>query len=221
MKIPKYLRQAKSFLIVGLIALLQWPSLKAQTVEKDPRELVSFGVKAGLNYANVWDAQGQDFRANSRFGFAGGIFLGIPFGKTFGFQPECLVSQKGFQGTGTLFEAPCSFSRTSTYLDFPLQLQLKPTIYTTILFGPQYSYLLNVKNVYSNGINSYAQEQEFKNDNIRKNTLGFVAGADINVKHVVISGRIGWDFLSNNGDGTTSTPRYKNRWIQFTLGYKV
>ncbi|MEO5643553.1 MAG: porin family protein [Bacteroidia bacterium] len=196
-------------------------SLKAQDADEDPRGNFSFGMKAGLNYSNVWDEQGQDFRADGKAGFAGGVFFAIPAGRYLGVQPEVLVSQKGFKGSGTLFGSPYSFARTTTYIDIPLQFQLKPLQALSIVVGPQYSFLMHQKDVYTYGANSTAQEQEFNNDNIRKNILGFVAGADINIKHVVVSGRMGWDFQNNNGDGTSFTPRYKNRWIQFTVGFRI
>lgn len=195
--------------------------LRAQDDDIDPRDKFAFGVKAGMNYSNVWDEQGQDFRANAKVGFAGGLFFGIPIGRYLGFQPELLFSQKGFQASGTLSDSPYSFTRTTSYLDIPLQLQIKPIEYFTILFGPQYSYLLHEKNVYTWGANSSSQEQAFNNDNIRKNILGFAAGADINIAHVVVSARMGWDFQTNNGDGTSSTPRYKNKWLQLTVGFKI
>lgn len=195
-------------------------TLKAQS-DVDPRETFAFGVKAGLNISNVWDEKGQDFRADSKAGFAGGIFFGIPIGTYLGFQPEALISQKGFQGSGTLVGYPYSFTRTTTYLDIPLQLQIKPVPFFTVVAGPQYSYLIHEKNVYTFGDNSNVQEQSFNNDNIRKNIFGFVAGADILISHVVVSGRMGWDLQNNNGDGTSTTPRYNNRWIQLTVGFKI
>lgn len=211
----------KLIIIISVLSMGVMTSLKAQDADTDSRGDFIFGMKAGVNYSNVWDEQGQDFRADARLGFAGGIFFGIPIGKFLGIQPELLVSQKGFQGTGTLSGSPYSFSRTTTYIDVPLQFQLKPLEVLTIVAGPQYSYLVHEKNVYTYGANSAVQEQEFANDNIRKNILGFVAGADINISHVVVSGRFGWDFQTNKGDGTSSTPRYKNKWIQLTVGFRI
>jgi hypothetical protein len=210
----------KKFILLAAAAICVAGNISAQT-ESTSREKMSFGIKGGINYSNVWDEQGQDFKADAKLGFAGGFFLGIPIGKTIGFQPEILISQKGMQASGTLLGSSYSFRRTTTYLDIPLQLQVKPSEMLTILAGPQYSYLLNERNVYTWGLNSTAQEQEFDNDNIRKNVLGFVAGVDLNFSQVVMSGRLGWDFQTNNGDGSSSTPRYKNRWLQFTIGYKI
>lgn len=208
----------KKMLIIGMFSLTAMTTINAQD---DNGSDLTFGLKAGMNYSNVWDEKGQDFVADSKLGFAGGAFLGIPFGEFLGFQPEVLISQKGLQATGTLMGSPYSYTKTTTYLDIPLQLQLRPTEFLSILVGPQYSYLMNQKTVYTYGLNSIEQEQEFSNDNYRKNILGFVAGADINISHIVVSGRMGWDFQTNHGDGSSSTPRYKNKWVQLTIGFKI
>lgn len=188
---------------------------------QDKREKVDFGFKAGINLSNVWDSEGQEFKADSKIGFAGGVYMGIPIGKIIGIQPEVLISQKGFKGSGSLLGFPYSTSRTTTYIDIPLQLQIKPSEFIHIVIGPQFSYLLNQKDKYTFGSNSQEQEKEFENDNIRKNILGFVAGLDILYENLVISGRVGRDLQNNNGDGSSTTPRYKNQWLQFTLGVKI
>jgi hypothetical protein len=186
----------------------------------DRREDFVFGIKAGSNYSNVWDESGDDFVANGKFGLVGGAFLGIPLGKYIGIQPEVLVSQKGFKGSGSipLFGA-YEYTRTTTHLDIPLQIQLKPSEFFTIVAGPQYSYLLSEKREFTSGGSIYADEEQFENDNIRKNTLGVVGGIDINISNFVISGRAGWDLQNNNGDGSSSDPNYKNHWFQLTAGY--
>jgi hypothetical protein len=191
------------------------------TFGQDRRERIEFGGKLGLNYSNVWDSRGDEFRADAKTGFVGGIFLGIPIGQFLGIQPEVLFSQKGFQGSGMLLNNPYTFKRTTSYVDIPLQVQLKPAPFLTLLAGPQFSYLLHQKDRYTFGANSNEQEQEFENDNIRKNILGFVAGADFIYNFLVVSGRVGWDFQNNAGDGSSTTPRYKNQWLQLTVGAKI
>lgn len=211
----------KILIITGLILFTFSTMLQAQYYGPDTRENMRFGIKAGANLANVWDAVGEDFRADPKLGFAGGIFLEIPIGKFVGFQPALMYSQKGFKGDGTLLGSPYSLTRTTSYVDAPLLLQIKPSPFFTVALGPQYSYLINEKNVYSYGANSVEQEQAFDNDNIRKNVLGFLTGVDVNFSNFVISGRVGWDFQTNHGDGSSSTPRYKNRWLQLTAGLKI
>jgi hypothetical protein len=186
----------------------------------DRRDSIEMGVKAGVNVSNVWDSEGEEFTADSKAGYAVGVFVGIPIGHFLGFQPEVLISQKGFKGSGTLLGFPYATTRTTTYLDIPLQVQLKPIEILTIVAGPQFSYLLKQKDSYTFGGVTTDQEEEFNNENARDNILGFVVGADLFISHLVLSGRLGWDFQDNHGDGTSSTPRYKNRWMQFTVGYK-
>lgn len=185
----------------------------------DTRSNFVLGAKLGTNLSNVYDSEGEDFVADSKFGFVAGGFLTIPLGKLFAIQPEVLFSQKGFKGEGTLLGSSYSFERTTDYLDVPLYLAFRPIEYLSIVAGPQFSYLLKEKNEFTGAISS-SQEEAFNNDNIRKNTLAFIGGVDVNIDKLVIGARAGWDLKENKGDGTSETPRYKNYWYQLTLGYK-
>ncbi len=188
--------------------------------ETDSREKFFFGLKGGTNYSNVYDRAGENFAADSKFGFVGGVFLTIPIGKYVGIQPEILFSQKGFKGSGTLLGSSYALTRTTNYIDVPLMISIKPAPGISLMAGPQFSYLLKQKDEFETAITTNEQIQEFENDNIRKNTLGFIGGIDFNFDHVVLGTRVGWDIKHNNGDGTQTTPRYKNVWLQATLGFR-
>lgn len=193
---------------------------KAQVTPVDQRANLGFGFKAGINISNVYDTQGEDFEADSKVGFAGGVFLAIPFGTYFGFQPEILYSQKGYQSTGSLLGTTYGMTRTTNFIDVPLLFSFKPLASVNFVAGPQYSYLISRRDVFTNGTSTIAQEKEFENENLRKNILCFTGGIDLTMKNLVVSGRAGWDFQNNHGDGTSNTPRYKNMWYQLTLGYR-
>jgi hypothetical protein len=210
----------KLILMMAAIAFIANGS-NAQGTSSDTRDQIQFGAKIGANLSNVYDSQGQDFVADSKIGVAGGVFLALPIGKYIGIQPELLFSQKGFKGSGTILGSSYSFTRTTSYIDIPILLAIKPIPMLTILVGPQYSYLLKQKDSFDNAILSGSQEQQFDNDNIRKNTLCATGGVDINLNPIVIGARVGWDFQQNNGDGTSTTPRYKNMWYQLTIGFKL
>ncbi len=186
----------------------------------DNRTKVSFGVKGGINLSNVYDSEGDDFVADSKVGFALGGFVTIPLGRQFGIQPEILFSQKGFKSTGTFLGSSYEMTRTSNFIDVPILLAFKPVESVSILFGPQFSYLSKQTDDFEGGTISSTQEEEFSNANLRKNTFGLTGGADFNIDHLVIGVRAGWDLKTNNGDGTSDTPRYKNMWYQATLGYR-
>ena len=182
---------------------------------------ILFGLKAGANYSNQYDSKNENFTSDSKLGFAGGAYLNFPLGSSIGFQPEILISQKGFKASGKLLGSSYNLTRTTSYIDVPLMLSIKPVQFLTIVLGPQYSYLLKQKDVFTNNTFTTAQNQEFNNDNIRKNILGITGGVDLNIKNATVGLRIGRDFQNNNGDGTSSTPRYKNAWVQATLGLRV
>lgn len=206
---------------ISIILLLLIASKPVQAQIEDNRELLSFGLKAGLNLSNVWDSKGEDFVADPKYGVAGGAFVSLPLGKYLGFQPELMISQKGFKGSGSLLGFTYSNTRTTTFLDVPLLVQFKPIQYLSILAGPQFSYLLKEKNVYTFGSNSTEQEQQFNNEDPRNNILGFVVGLDLNVDMLVISARAAWDFQTNNKNSVSTTPRYKNQLVQLTVGFRI
>jgi len=207
------------FLLIITVIFISSNQCQAQD-GPDFRKQLMFGLKAGVNSSNVYDATGEAFIANQKYGFAGGAFLSIPIGKFLGIQPEVLYSQKGFQATGNFLGSPYNLTRTTSYIDVPLLIAIKPASFLTLLAGPQFSYLLTQKDVLTNSSTSSQQEQEFKNDNIRKNILCFLGGVDFNFNHLVLGARAGWDLANNNGDGTSTTPRYKNVWLQATVGVR-
>jgi hypothetical protein len=209
----------KIFLLLIIIACIVH-NANAQGKGRDLRSRLLFGLKVGANISNVYDTKGENFRADPKAGLATGGFLAIPIGRYLGIQPEILFSQKGFQTSGINQGNNYYMSRTTSYLDIPLFVAFKPLSIMTLLAGPQYSYLLKRRDVFSNETMTVDQQNQFDNDNIRKNILCFVGGVDFNLRHVVLSARTGWDVQRNNGDGTSTMPRYKNVWFQATVGYR-
>ncbi len=205
-------------IIVGIAFVINVGN--AQDNKTDLRSKLMFGLKAGFNYANVYDAKGEAFNSNPKIGLATGAFIAIPIGRYIGIQPELLFSQRGFRATGIILGSTYDFTRTSNYIDVPMLFAFKPSEFLTLLAGPQYSYLIKQKDVFANATTSIQQEQEFSNANIRKNMLCFTGGMDITLKRFVFTARVGWGIQNNNGDGTSNTPRYKDFWYQTTVGYR-
>lgn len=198
--------------LLVLFALLS-VSLQAQN-------RISIGAKAGLNISNIYDSEGNTYSADAKTGYAAGGFLHIPLGGFFGIQPEVMFSQKGYLTSGSPLGLDYSTSCTSNYLDIPILFAIRPLGLATLLIGPQYSYLLKQTTNVVTPVSNTTVVDEFTNDNIRRNTLGLVIGADVSLFQFVVSGRVAWDLYDNNGDGTSTTPRYKNVVGQLTLGYR-
>ena len=210
----------KKVILVFAFATFIFGSIFAQKSSADFREKLTFGVKAGANLSNVYDSQGEQFNADPKLGLAAGVFVALPLGKYFGIQPEILFSQKGYKGSGSILGSDYSFSYTSNYIDVPLLLAFKPISLSTVVVGPQYSFLVKDNYAFNSALINVDQEYEFENDNIRKNTLSILGGIDFNLNSIVIGTRVGWDLQANKGDGTSETPRYKNIWYQATIGFR-
>ncbi|MBA3664923.1 MAG: PorT family protein [Bacteroidetes bacterium] len=212
----------KIFLLINLLAIL---SITAQEAEprketKDSRNRLHLGIKMGSNLSNVYDEQG-DFSPSSKYGLVAGGFLNIPVGKYVGIHPEVLYSQKGFKASGKYLGTSYDLVRTTSYVDVPLMLALKPLRQLTFVAGPNYSYLIRQKDVFLNGTDSSIKSEDFQHDDVRTNVLGAVIGADINIWNIVLSARYGFDVLSNYKNGNSGTPRYKNVWLQGTIGFRI
>ncbi len=205
--------------LLMLIALFVFAGTgMAQT--SDFSEKISIGVKAGANISNVYDTQGDEFDADAKLGFAAGAFVQIPLGRFLGFHPEILFSQKGYQGSGSILGSDYNYTRTTNFIDVPLLIALKASPFVTFLVGPQYSYLVSQKYYLHTALGDVTEEEHFENENLLKNTLSVTGGFDINLNSIIIGARAGWDITNNKGDGTSTTPRYKNMWYQATVGYR-
>jgi len=218
----------KKIFLTAITLLLLTNQLEAQGISgskgdnvTDLRKRLMFGAKGAVNYSKVYDTRGESFNVEPKLGLAVGMFLAIPIDKYLGIQPEILISQRGFKATSTLLGSTFNLKRTATYIDVPILFAFKPDEFITLLAGPQYSYLAFQKDVFTKANTTIEFLESFKNSNVRKNTLCFTAGFDMTLKHIVVSARAGWDILNNNGDGTATSPRYKNTWYQFGVGYRI
>lgn len=209
----------KKIIIVIAFGIITATNFNAQNAA-DNRNAVTFGVKAGTNYSNVYDSTTEDFVAGGKFGFVAGAFVAIPLGKFIGIQPEILFSQKGFKSAGMYLGSTYEMTRTTNFIDVPLLFAVKPIDNITLLFGPQFSYLMKQKDEFIGGNISSTQQQDFDNNDITKNIMGLIGGVDFNMNNLVFGLRAGWDIKTNEGDGNSSTPRYKNQWLQATVGFR-
>ena len=74
-------------------------------------------------------------------------------------------------------------------------------------------------NVDNRFLDSTVITQQFHNQDLRKANIGVVGGIDINILHMVLSGRVGTD-LQKNTTNNTLAPSYKNIWGQVGVGFR-
>lgn len=196
-----------AFALLSATAVAQtMTSTTNEPYNMDAREELKVGIKAGINYSNVYSESGDDYVADGKVGFAGGVFVSIPLNQLIGIQPELLYSQKGFKTEGTFFDGKV----TSNHLDLPVHLQIKPTENISLLVGPQLSYLLSTK--YEIDGLSLVDEEDLEDENNRA-TFGISAGVDFTVQNFLISARGSWDLSKFNKDNSTSDINYKKSII--------
>jgi hypothetical protein len=213
-------RKIKSYFPISLLFIFFFSSGFSQITNDDYRSKISLGFKGGINIANVFDTDGEDFISNNRVGLAAGAFLHLPIGSLIGIQPEIMFSQKGFNGEGSLLGIDYEFSRTSNFIDLPILFAFKPIGGFTLFAGPQYSYLLSTsENISTDGL-SLENTQEFENQDLRNNLLGFATGFDINLNQIIVGFRASWDLMQNSSDGSSEAPRYRNAVYQITAGFR-
>jgi hypothetical protein len=98
-----------------------------------------YGVKAGLNFANVTNA--SSVNSSSRTGFHVGAFMAPPSKGIFGSRTEIIYSRQGYNyktGTNT-------GNVNLDYIVLPQYLAINITKYVQIHVGGQIAYLLNAK----------------------------------------------------------------------------
>ncbi|RSK23868.1 porin family protein [Hymenobacter metallilatus] len=158
----------------ALLATLAVTETKAQSIR--------FGLKGGGNLSNLSGDLTDEDRYENKVGFHGGAMLNIGLLDD-GFlsvQPEVLFSQKGFkfaenQAFG-LYQY--SGSRTYNYIDVPVLLKINADGFY-FEAGPQYSYLMKVKDETKRSINgtvfnTYSGTTDLSN--VNRNEIGYAAG---------------------------------------------
>lgn len=208
------------FLFTLITSVNNAQGINTKKEEEDLRADQHFGIRVGVNNSIVYDETGEEFNAEPKDGFAGGVFLSLPISKLLGVRPELLISQKGFHATGKVLGNKYDLNRITTYLDFPFLIELKPIRMLTLVAGPQYSYLLLQLDKIKNDDNTKILEVEFKKDEARRNIISAAMGFDLNINHFVFSWRYNFDLQKNSDAGSLDTPRYKNMWLQATAGLR-
>jgi hypothetical protein len=178
---------------------------------------VRFGVKAGVNIANIIKDDGNNnFNTDAKTGFNVGVTADIPLAAGIAFTPEVLFSQKGYKLTNNFGE----YSQTTNFIDIPILASIRLASPLNLVVGPQVSFLMSTKNKFQTGYGSVEDVNE-NSDKFKKSLLGGVIGARYDLtQNVDIHARYALDFQKNNENGTSNTPEFKNQVWSFGLGYK-
>jgi len=134
--------------------------------------LAQFGIKAGVNFANVTNA--SEINSGSESGFMAGIFLAPPSTGVMGFRTELIFSRQGYSyktntNTGVV---------NLDYILLPQLMQINITKFFSIQLGAQMAFLINAKadsSTSSGGSSPYGEIMDFYN----KFDYGLAGGIEI------------------------------------------
>ncbi|SEU06215.1 porin family protein [Hymenobacter actinosclerus] len=190
---------------------------------------IRLGLKGGANLSNLAGDLANKDGYDNKVGFHGGLMLnvGLIDDGFLSLQPEVLYSQKGYK-----YDTKQTFGLynrqgdvTYNYIDVPVLLKVKAG---NLFFeaGPQYSYLLKVKDESTRSLNGTAiartaAEKDLKN--VNRNEFGYVAGLGFQTDMGLMLGlRYNGaltDFAKNDSYNNGDLTNARNQVFQLSLGY--
>jgi hypothetical protein len=177
----------------------------------------SFGIKAGMNIANM---HGDDIGGTqSKIGFIGGGFATFGLGDVFAIQPEILYSQKGYRFEQWYMGALYRETGMLYYIEIPMlskiTIQAKGNIKPNFFIGPYFGINLTAKK----RIQAIEPPHEEDIENFRDTEFGMVFGGGVDF--VGVRGKVGFEGRYTFGLTTTSEfwDDIKNDVISFMLSY--
>ncbi|WP_071837785.1 porin family protein [Hymenobacter norwichensis] len=192
---------------------------------------IRLGVKAGANLSNLSGDLTEEDRFENKLGFHGGVMLNVGLaGDGFlSLQPEVLFSQKGFKYANNEFTIlgnryKYEGDRTYNYIDVPVLLKINTGGFF-VEAGPQYSYLLKVKDdsKFSVNGNTASQGSNTQNlDNVNRNEIGYAAGLGFQSDSGLLLGiRYNGSFTDFGKDGYSDNDvrNARNSVFQASVGF--
>ena len=185
----------KKIILVAVVLLVSAVDMQAQ--------LVKFGVKAGLNYANQTGSNititTDNYDNEAITSYHAGLIAEIKVTDGFSVQPELLYSTQG----ATYKYAATEFKNELGYLSIPVLAKFNLNKTVSLDLGPQASFLLSERNNVD-----FKESETFE--------FGVAGGLTLNVtKSIFLQGRyvLGLTEASKDAD-------VKNSVVQISAGFK-
>ena len=216
------MRNLKTALLFIFLAVFASESL-AQT----------FGIKAGLNLSTLLIKDNDETRSDDfdmRPGFHVGVTAEFPFSKMFSFQPEVLLSTKGYKFEEGNEDVGIEASMNPIYVDIPLLLKGNFDVSGVEIYGALGPYVgfgvggdMKYKETY-NGVTDYEEEVDIKwgndkeEDDLKPFDAGLSIGAGATVNHILFG--VAYDFgLANISLDNHNGWKVNNRVFRVSVGY--
>lgn len=154
-------------------------------------QLIQFGVKGGVNFANV---TGDDFDSpDSRTSFNAGFIAEVPFTDRFSIQPEVLYSGQGFDVKQNFAGVDINAEYQLDYIQIPVLAKIYLIKGLNVQAGPQIGFKINEKIDYDLPGNVY--DGDVEKDDVQDINLGLAAGVEYKFDNgFFVQGRYNYGF---------------------------
>ena len=176
------------------------------------------GVKAGVNFASISDAE-SFINSSSRLGLVGGVWVAVPM-QRFSFQAEALLSEKGVSFDISEDGLNAEGDIRIRYLEVPLLARLD---FGTQTAGARFFAVGGLAPAFKVGDARARAEFEGEEetevlDDVESFDLGLVGGVGVQFGRAVVEARYthGLMNLSSDGEGDA-----KNRVFTVTVGLRL
>jgi hypothetical protein len=181
------------------------------------QQSASFGVKAGVNFANLnFEGDEDDAELDSRTRFVGGLFVVVPANSQFALQAEALFSQKGAKAEEEGFSSRISLN----YIDIPVLARFSTPASSGASFhvfaGPSFSFKTSAE-----ATSEFEGEEETEDldEQVKGFDLGLVLGAGVEFGRFVLDGRYTWGMTDIN-DEEEEGLKVKTRTFAIMAGFR-
>ncbi len=176
----------KKTLLISIVLLAFSTNIHAQ--------LVKFGIKAGLNYANL---TGSEIQTDAITSYHAGLVAEVKLTEGFSVQPELLYSTQG----ASYKNAGEEFRNELGYLSIPILAKISLNKAISLDLGPQASFLMS-------------ERQEFDLEDSESFEFGLAAGLGLKItKSIFLQGRYVLGLTEASKDAQT-----KNSVLQVSAG---
>ena len=181
---------------------------------------VRVGITGGLNVSNtISNYSGSS--TGTIAAFNAGLTLDIPLVYPVSFEPEVLISQKGYTGTDYAADGSSvgNFTQRANFIDVPLLLKFHLGPIVNFVLGPQISFPISTTYTFDNGIG--ATDQQKYNNTADRTLVGGVAGIGFDLsRNVELRARYTYDFNGSDENAANGNAEFRYQVFQVGLGFK-
>lgn len=172
---------------------------------------VSYGVRAGVNLANVSFDGGDEVPASGRAGFLAGVFVTIPFGPL-ALQPEAIYTVKG----ASLDLDDLESDYIVDYLEVPVLARFRLGRSAYVAAGPSMAFRLRARSRIAFGGST---EEIDLDDDVESFDLGVVGAAGLEFGRWVVDARYTHGLSDTDADASDGVT-VRNRVFSVSAGIR-